>query len=291
VTETRSSLLGTARAGLPRAVGLPLAIGLILLFVAILFPWDSVARRVAWEIGAASGGRVTIDELAPAWTARGPVLRARAVSVEHPAVDRVRLATLEIAPRFSTSWLSGEPRLRVWADSDLARIDGVLQLGPASAFRGDVEGVDLARVPMRLDATGVRLSGLLSAHADVALDPGGTLSGRIEFESPSLVIESDALPIALPFSRSTGIVEILESGATRLDSVRLEGAVVSVSVEGEIGLVHHSQAPPVDLVADLRVEEPSLRRMASGLGLRLDAAGATSVRVQGPLDRPSVTPR
>ena len=131
----------------------------------------------------------------------------------------------------------------------------------------------------------------MRAEVDLLLALEGPEALRVAFQAPSYVVKSSGASGIWSFGQSTGIVEILESGATRLDSVRLEGAVVSVSVEGEIGLVHHSQAPPVDLVADLRVEEPSLRRMASGLGLRLDAAGATSVRVQGPLDRPSVTPR
>jgi len=289
VSESNASAGGSGLAGLPRYVVILVAVGLVLVFIALLFPWDSVARRVAWEIAAASGSRVTIDDLAPAITARGPVLRARSVTIEHPAVDRVRLAELELAPRLSSSWLSGEPKLRVWADSELGVVDGVLQLGPAPGFTGHVERVDLARLPLRLDASGLQLSGELAADADVVLTPDGTLSGRVDFESTSLVVQASALPIAIPFTRAQGVIEILESGATRIESAQLEGPVLEGDFSGEIGLVHRSQSPPVDLQARLRVVDPTLRGLAPSLGLQLSSEGEAEVRVGGTLDAPDIT--
>jgi len=173
---------------LPKAAGIPIAIFLILGFIILGFPWDTLARRVAWEISAASGSSVSIDNLAPALTSRGPVLRARQVVIEHPAVDRVRLLELEIAPRWSMSWFSGEPMLRVWADTELGEVDGLLGLGATSSFVGQVRQIDLARLPLRLDASGMRVSGRLDADADLALDPNGTLQGRVAFLSSSLVV-------------------------------------------------------------------------------------------------------
>lgn len=273
---------------LPKAVGVSLVLVLILGFIALGFPWDSLARRIAWEISSASGISVSIDDLAPALTPRGPVLRAREVVIQHPAVDRVRLLELEIAPRWSTSWFSGNPRLRIWADSELGLADGVLGLGDTSSFVGRVSGVELAQLPLRLDASGVRISGRLDADVDVALDPNGTLSGRVAFSTPSLVIESNQIPMAIPFSRAEGVIVILENGATRIESVEFEGELLEGKLSGEIGLVHHSQAPPIDLELEFRIVDVALRQLAQAAGLSISPNGEISMRLGGKLDHPEI---
>lgn len=267
------------------------AILLVIVFIAFLFPWDAVARRLEFEIGRASGSGVSISELAPALTARGPVLRARDVTIQHPAVERVRISALEVAPRPSLSWLSGDPALRVWADTELGLADGVLELGDEPSYIGNVSRVELSRLPLRLEATGISLSGELEADANVALNPNGTLQGRVDFASPSLVIQSNQLPIAIPFTHAEGTLEILETGATQIQTVQLEGPVVTGELSGEIGLVHHSQSPPVDLQVDFQILDPSLQQMAPAAGFPVDAKGKASVQIRGTLDQPQITPR
>ncbi len=273
-----------------KRVVIPVAIAVILLIVAIRFPWDSLARRVAWEISVASGARVTISTLAPALTARGPVLRARDVLIEHPATDRIRLQELEIAPRRILQWLSGAPSLRIWTTSDLGVIDGVLGLGETTSFVGDVHQVELARLPLRLEASGVELSGQLDGVADITLDPNGTLRGRMTFECASLVVTSNRLPMAIPFSRAEGVIEILESGATQIETLTLEGDIVEGQLSGEIGLVHHTQSPPIDLNVTMRIVDPALRQLAPSAGIPVSANGEVDLRIAGTFDAPSFTP-
>lgn len=276
---------------LSKSVGIPIVVVLILIFILLGFPWDSLARRVAAEISAASGSSVSIDTLAPALTPRGPVLRARDVVIEHPAVDRVRLLELEIAPRWSSSWFSGEPKLRVWADTELGLVDGVLGLGSTSSFAGQVGQVELARLPLRLDASGIRLSGRIDADANVALAPNGTLSGRVAFSSPSLVVESNKLPMAIPFTHAEGVVVILENGATQIESVTLEGDLLNGKLSGEIGLVHRSQAPPIDLSAEIRIVDATLRQLAPSAGIPMSPDGTIKLRLGGTLDAPEINPQ
>jgi type II secretion system protein N len=270
----------------PLAIGIPVVVVLILIFIVIGFPWDSLARRIAWEISAASGSRVSIDDLAPALTARGPVLRARDVVIEHLAIDRVRLDEFEVAPRFGMSWFRGEPTLRIWANSVLGGVDGVLQLGESSAFVGRVTRVELARMPLRLDASAVRIGGQLDAEADMMLSPNGTLHGRIAFSSPSLRFETSQLPVPIPFTHAEGVIEILETGATRIESVSLEGPALKGEIEGEIGLVHHSQSPPIDVNARIRLIDPRLQELAETAGLRLSSNGTTALHIRGTVDDP-----
>lgn len=276
---------------IPIWVLIPAAIVVIGLFIALLFPWDAVARRLAFEIGAASGARVSLDDLSPAWTKRGPVLRASSVVIEHPSVQRLRVSTMEVAPRFGASWLKGEPRLRVFADSELGVVDGVLVLGRAPAFDGKVKRVAIERLPLRLAAAGMKVAGELGAKADVALDPGGTLRGRVEFDSPSLRFESGLIPRPLVFSRASGSLSILENGATRIEQLALEGDQVRGTLSGEIGLVHRSQPPPLDLQADLEIVDPQLRTLASAAGLPVGPDGRASVSIQGTAALPLITPR
>jgi len=289
VSETNASA-SDSRGGTP-PIGLVLLLCglLVICFILLRFPWDSLGRRIAWEISHVSGARVDVPNLTPALTARGPVLRAEGVTIEHPAIDQVRLFALEIAPRLSMSWFGGDPTLRLWAESGLGNIDGILRLGDEPAYVGQVSEVELSRLPLRIEATGVRFRGLIEADADVALAPNGTLQGRVEFESPSLVIESSRLPIAVPFSRAAGVIDILESGATRIDSLALEGEVLEAELSGEISLVHRTQSPPIDLLAHIRVVNPTLRQLASGAGLDLSPSGETDVRVGGTLDAPEMT--
>lgn len=291
MSQSRLAQSPAASGAFPLWAAALIAVFVTIAFVALLFPWGAVARRLAFEIGAASGARVEIGTLAPAWTGRGPVLRANDVRIEHPSVEALRVDPLEVAPRFSTSWLSGRPRLRVYADSALGRIDGVLVLGAEPAFDGRVERVAIERLPLRLEAAGVRVAGELAADADVALDPGGTLRGRVDFESPSLQIDAALIPVPLRFSRATGTLAILESGATRIEAVSLEGEQLRAKLEGEIGLVHHSQPPPLALDADVEIVDPELRALAQSAQLPIGADGRAALRIGGTAALPTLTPR
>jgi len=290
VTDSNPSPAQAGRATLPTLIALPLALILVAIFIALLFPWESVARRIIHEIEHASGGQVSMGALSPALSARGPVLVARDVVVLHRAVKRVRIDRLEIAPRWSQSWLSGDPTMRIWADTELALIDGVLRLGDTPGFEGRVDQVEIEALPLRLESSGASLAGTLSAIVDVTLDPRGILTGRAEFESESLSILSDLLPVAIPFTRAAGTIEILDSGATHIESLTFEGELIEGEIDGEIAMAHRSQSPPIDLTARIRIIPPFLRDLAPDAGLRISDSGEVAIRVRGTLDSPRIEP-
>ena len=290
MSEPNTSTHPPRTAFLPAVALLPLTALLILSFILLLFPWDSLGRRIAWEISRVSGARVEVPELAPGVSARGPVLRARDVTITHPAIDRIRLSTLEIAPRFSTSWFEGNPTLRIWAQTQLGQVDGVLRLGTEPAYLGRVSEVELSRLPLRMDSDQLRFVGKIAADADVALSPNGTLQGKILFDSEALEVQTGLLPISIPFSRATGTLEILQSGATRISAVDLEGPMIDGRIEGEIGLVHRSQAPPIDLSASLRIHDPTLQDMAQRNGFPKASGNETNFHLGGTIISPEITP-
>jgi type II secretion system protein N len=290
VTDPNPSSTQSGRATISPLIVIPLAVVLLSIFVALLFPWDSVARRIAHEIAAASGSQIEIGTLRPTLSARGPVLAAHDLTIQHPAVDRVRITTLEIAPRLSTSWFGAEPTLRFWADSELALIDGVLRLGESPTFVGEVSRVEIEKLPLRLDSSGFAVFGRVAAEADVALDPSGVLTGRVDFESPELLIQSDRLPLAIPFTRAAGVIEMLPNGATRIESIEFEGNVITGRISGEIAMAHRSQSPPIDLEAHLQIVAPDLRRLAPAAGIPISPDGKASLRLRGTLDTPEISP-
>ncbi|MFP6654310.1 MAG: type II secretion system protein GspN [Myxococcota bacterium] len=265
------------------------ALGLILLFMIVLFPWDSLARRIAWEVSGISGGRITINTLAPAITTRGAVLQASQVQIEHPAIDRIQLSELEIAPIDLWGWWTGGAKLRIWTESNFGVIDGLLGLGDAPGFVGKFSQVELARLPLRLDANALSLSGRLDGEVEVVLDPAGTLRGHMTFRSESLTVGSAALPMTIPFSRADGEIAILNSGATRIESLELEGDILEGTVSGEFGLVHRSQSLPIDLRATMRIIDPRLRQLALRLGIQLGPNGDFDVQINGSLEAPVFT--
>jgi hypothetical protein len=94
--------------------------------------------------------------------------------------------------------------------------------------------------------------------------------------------------MAIPFSHAEGVIVILENGATQIESVVFEGELVEGKLSGEIGLVHHSQAPPIDLEAEFRIVDPTLRQLAPGVGIPMSANGKLEVRISGTLDAPEI---
>jgi type II secretion system protein N len=290
VTDSNPSPAQAGRATLPTLIALPLALILVAVFIVLLFPWDSVARRISYEIESASGSQVSMRTLSPALSARGLVLVARDVVVLHRAVKRVRIDRLEIAPRWSQSWLSGDPTMRIWADTELALIDGVLRLGDSPGFTGRVDQVEIEALPLRLEASGASLAGTLSAIVDVTLDPRGILTGRAEFESESLVIHSDLLPAAIVLTHAAGAIEILDSGATHIESLVFEGELIEGEIDGEVSMTHHSQSPPIDLTARIRIIPRFLRELAPNAGIDISESGEVAIRIRGTLDRPLIEP-
>jgi type II secretion system protein N len=153
-------------------------------------------------------------------------------------------------------------------------------------FVGTLSQIELARLPLRLDASDVKLAGQLDGTSDITLDPKGTLRGRMTFHSTSLVVTSGLLPSELAFDKVEGIIEILENGATRIEALRVEGETLEGDLSGEIGLAHHSQSPPIDLNVDLRILDPGLRQIASAAGVPISRDGQLKLRVLGTLDAP-----
>ncbi|HKK51562.1 MAG TPA: hypothetical protein VKA74_08235, partial [Myxococcota bacterium] len=63
IESSSSPPAAVGRPTLRAPVAIGLALLLILIFVALLFPWDSLARRLTFALERASGSRITIGEI------------------------------------------------------------------------------------------------------------------------------------------------------------------------------------------------------------------------------------
>ena len=94
--------------------------------------------------------------------------------------------------------------------------------------------------------------------------------------------------MAIPFSRAEGVIVILEDGSTQIESLAVEGDLIEGSLSGEIGLVHHSQSPPIDLLVRLHIVDEILREFAPDASIAGSPDGEISAHVRGTIAAPKV---
>jgi hypothetical protein len=81
---------------------------------------------------------------------------------------------------------------------------------------------------------------------------------------------------------------MLETGATQIETMRLEGHMLAGELSGEIAMAHHTQSPPIDLTTRIQIVEQQLRSMAPSAGFSLSRSGEARLRVRGTLDAPEI---
>jgi len=283
--------VGAPEPALPRwllVLGVPVA-GLVLVtfFTFLRFPFDRFGDAVARQAGAALGAEVDIARLEPALTLGGPGLAAHDVLIRWPDGARARVETARLRPAWSASWLAGRPAVHLKAASDVGAVDGTFTLGDAPGFDGRLEAVSLARLPVDRFAAGASLDGTLDLDADLVMAPTGPV-GRLRFEARDGSLAAAQLPVALPYAALRGAAELADDGSVALEDVALEGPMLSATVEGGTGPGPSLWLAPLDLRVHLEVSDRNLRPSFRAAGLRLDADGATDVRVRGNLSAPVV---
>jgi type II secretion system protein N len=270
-------------------IGTPIAaFVLVTLFVFLRFPFGDLAPFLAQQIAALTGAEVSIGDLEPRLTIGGPGFAARDVRLVTPGRRRFDVDPLRVRPAWSTSWLRGDPALRVDAESAVGRAGGVIVLGDAPAFRGEFVDVDLASLPIAAAGTeGLALSGRLTGAADLALAAGAAV-GPLSFDVRSGAIVHPLLPVPIEFE--TIRADLVLGGAASIDvkSFALDGPIVNARLTGTLGV---AGAPagrdgPLDLDVELEIPSPPLRALLEGVGLRTDGRGHAAFAISGTLAQP-----
>jgi type II secretion system protein N len=260
------------------------AIVLITLFVFLRFPYDAFAPPLGHRLSAATGADIRIGGIDPRITIGGPGIAARDVIVLTPQGRVINIDPLAVRPAWSTSWLSGEPSLHVDFDTEIGAANGTLLVGESMGWNGELEQLDLARLPVQMPS-GLRLSGLADADADLVL-ADGEISGDLVFEARSGSLGHPSVPMEIDFEQLTGELSLGGDNLAEIASLELDGQTLSASVSG---VVQHARRPgrnPLDMNVDVEIKNPGMASMMRSMGVDVDSEGRISMRLSGSLQEP-----
>lgn len=269
--------------------GVPIGgFALTLLFVLLGFPYDRLAHQAAFRVERVTGVRVEIGELAPRISLRGPGMRAKDVRINRPGQHPLDLSRIFIRPAWSTSWLRLVPSIFVDARGPVGKVSGAITIGSEPGFAGSFEGLVLAELPLETLLGGATLDGALSGEADIFLDEtdGGPV-GTLAFDAREGSVTVPASPIGIPYETIEGALEFGGDHLARVESLEVEGPMLSASLAGSVGKAAAMGRNPLDLDLKIKVVDPTLRQMI-GRRVRFESDGTAQMRVTGTLAAPVV---
>jgi type II secretion system protein N len=275
--------------GLPRSVrfvALPLGCALLtLLFAAAMFPWERYRSGLATWLGAATGASVEMANVGGGLSLAGPVLEAGPVRATWPDGQVLDLERARVRPAWSLSWLRGVPMVHLDLDGPSGNMEGTLRAGAEAAFVGELEGVDLGRLPLGAMLGESPLTGRLDAEIDLE-SQAGAWAGEVRFEAKDGSLAAAELPMAVPFETLTGALVLEEAGVVQVRDVNLAGPMVALRASGRVGASHVPERAPLELDVDLEVADPNLRPAVASAGIPLDGQGRARLKVGGTLGSP-----
>jgi type II secretion system protein N len=279
----------------PRLVRLALPVAALLLtvvFSVALFPWQRLDARLVRLLEDATGAQVSVGDLGPGLGLAGPRIEAHDVRLRWPPEPaELALDLVRVRPAWSLSWLRGDPALHVELAGEVGRLAGTVWPGGQPAFDGRLQDVDPTRLPPRL-LGGVfpPVTGRLSAEVELATGDGLRPTGRVALDARDGSLVVPGSPVAIPFDALGGRLDLAPDGAARLEDVRLEGPLVSLSAAGRIGAAPAWGRAPLELDVELLHVDPAFAGVMGSLGAP-GAGRAGAFRIGGTLARPEVTPR
>ncbi|MCG8589929.1 MAG: type II secretion system protein GspN [Proteobacteria bacterium] len=268
-------------------VGIPLAAVLLTgLFILIGFPYDLLGARAAHALRDQTGVDLRFDALHPTLQWAGPAFEAEGVDAVLPDGTRVSLERALLRPAWSLAWFRGDPAIHTEVESPFGSIDGVVYGGDRRGFAGELSEVALDRLPLDNFLEGFELAGLLEAEVDVLMDAQG-LRGTVVFELADGRLQPPGLPLALPVDALRGDVRLGGEVTARVDSLELLGPMLSGTLQGVVGRGPRVHLWPLDLEAELKSVNPTIRATLAQMGFDLPRNGQR-FRVRGSPTNPIV---
>jgi len=273
--------------GVLRVFGIVLAaIALTGFFMVLRFPYDRLADVLAARLERDSGTRITLGHVSPGWVRWAPGLEATDVRVQQPDGTRLDFARVAARPALSFSWLSGAPALATEIESPLARVSGVVTLGPEAGFSGSVRDADLSQVPIEGLGARAHLEGTAEAEIDVVRTREGP-QGSVRFVAREGSFAHPQLPLALPYQEIHGEVVLGGDHWAEIRELVLDSPIASGDVGGTIGRSASFSSAPLDLRLDLTVGE-AIRGSLGAQGVDVGRDGRIQSHIQGTPARPVV---
>jgi type II secretion system protein N len=260
---------------------------LVGLFVFLGFPYDRLGELAAFHLEQSTGYQIEIRKIEPRLTIGGPGLKLSDLDIRAGEGRSYRIQRLRVRPAWSLGWLRAQPALHLDIETPDGRALGILEIASEPGWRGVIQAVDLAQLPLP-SRVGLGLAGRLDADLDLRLREDGP-AGSFSLEARDGSIQHPALPLAVPFTRLAANVDLgSERFAAVVRSFELEGPLIMLQAQGSLGRGAQPREQAVDLDVQLQAPNPTTQALMQGFGVALDAEGRTRVHIGGSLESPQV---
>lgn len=267
-------------------IGIPVgAVLLTLFFVAAGFPYDRVRDLVAAQVGRALQAEVRMRSLGPSLSLLGPGVHVEGLDVALAGGQRLALDEATVRPAWSMSWLRGRPALHVDLAGPQGRAVGTLTLGAEPGFDGDLDQVDLSKLPLESALSGLSLDGIASGTLDLRRTGAGP-RGSFDLEARGGSVALPGVPVALPYETLEAKGKLTDQLLAEGLEVALTGPMLTAQISGTVGQAAIPAAAPLDLALRVQVVDPSLQPMLMGTGLRFGQDGSAEMKLTGTAGRP-----
>lgn len=270
-----------------RTLVVPIAgVVLVLLFMLRGFPYDAIAGRITSALEPAIGARLHIAELEPVFGWSGPAVQATGIRAIFPAERTLRIDRVLVRPAWSIAWFQGNPAFYVEIDSPDGLATGVIETGENPHFEGSVENLNLRELAFIDMLSSGGIEGRMDATFSLQMGELGP-EGPVSFVVRDGSLSIPNIPVALPFQKISGEIELGGDAYLTLASLTLEGPIVSGTGSGTIGRATSFDRAPLRMEFKLNVK-PALAGGVRSAGLRVDRKGNTTVRITGTVQAPNI---
>jgi len=281
---------GAPLPGWIRWLGLPaLAIALFGLFLALGFPYDVLARRIEFHTKRDLGTDIAIGSVRP-YLGLGLGLRANDLMIQPPGSPRrYRIDSLALRPAWSFSWFRGVPALYMDVESPVGNLAGTAFVSTGEpGWSGELRGLTLDELPVEHLLGGLSLDAKIDA--DVDLVRGQTFEGRVDLRAGEGSVAFPGSPVAVPFDTLVGGIDFGGDHLARIETIDLEGPMLSGRLAGTIGHSPQSGAEPLALEGEVQVHQRDIQDMVRRFGIRVGRDGRAPLTIGGTLSSPRVAP-
>jgi len=278
------------RTAFPRAllvVGVPLAgIFLVSLFIYLGFPYDKLGERIKSETSRTGAVRIDFQDVGPSLHLAGPGIEATGVRATLSNGDTFRLERAMLRPAWSLAWFRGAPAVYAEIESEAGNAAGTVILGGSGGYCGDLEGVDIGKLPLAQFEHMGTLDGLLDASVDLSLGEQGPL-GSVTFEARDGSIGLADFPMQLPFETLSGELIFGQDAYVAVKRLDLEGPMLSAGVTGNVLQAASFSEAPLELEIEIEAK-PAISSEIRRAGIRIGRNGKAKARITGTVAKPSV---
>jgi type II secretion system protein N len=277
------------RGGVPRALrigGLVLA-GMLLtgFFMYLRFPYERLVDSLTAALEREQGVRLEVGTVGPSLLWLGPGIAADGVRLTPPGGTELDFERVAFRPAWSLSWLLARPAIFATLRGPLGEAAGTFTLGRPESWRGELRGLDLAKLPLSL-GPGVSLSGKADLDVDLRFAEQGP-EGRVRFDASQGTLTHPQLPMPVPFQEVQGELALGGEQTLTIESFEVHSALMSGTITGTVGRAPDPAAAPLHLEADLTAA-PAIRGALNAQGVSIGRDGKVSLRILGTAAHPLV---